>query len=564
MGVRRSRYLAKLCLNSRTATPPQASRPSGLGANVPSSSSRPFKPTPVDFDFVIGNSSVKRGPRQRPKPEKEKRNSSRRPKAEAQKTSKDVKSSAPKRKSQSTSAPKVPKDRPGRDELEGYPTQASTPTETPSPDKNPSGSISVLVQGRAAGQDITVKDARSLDGDNEGDYDPDHPDALPPSADVGEEPVLALQIDEDEDCEEDRADPPVEGKHRDSRTTSDGGDPFLELVAPITRADLTMDPVSSGSQPHAAPTEDDIQLANDPGHPEQGAPQISPMDDAEPPLSLEQTSDYEGEQPSGLQEPQGLDATAFEGLNASSHAEVLRPTSTVEIQEDVAEDRTPARCYSPISTPEASPISPSPDCSPTEALDADGRRTPLQSEPVQSCEFNTALLPTAEAASAEKKSASISAPSPPAPSQESASGPEKAVSKAKTPRPRKPPLPYDALRAQVGTKSTVARSNELDYLGLDPSLVERGEIKSYQECFGNFVDVFSWSQCSNDVAQKERYLREALQIFTQLGFFFKSREHVLGILKPQLHPWSLPGWFWSFDFAIFTFGTPWNVCCYSK
>ena len=247
-----------------------------------------------------------------------------------------------------------------------------------------------------------MKDARSLDGDNEGDYDPDHPDALPPSADVGEEPVLALQIDEDEDCEEEGADPPVEGKHRDSRTTSDGGDPFLELVAPITRADLTMDPVSSGSQPHAAPTEDDIQLANDPGHPEQGAPQISPMDDAEPPLSLEQTSDYEGEQPSGLQEPQGLDATAFEGLNASSHAEVLRPTSTVEIQEDVAEDRTPARCDSPISTPEASPISPSPDCSPTEALDADGRRTPLQSETVQSCEFNTALLPIAEAASAEK------------------------------------------------------------------------------------------------------------------------------------------------------------------
>ncbi len=517
MDFRQSRYSAKFCLNCRTATPPQASRPSGLGANVPSSSSRPFKPTPVDFDFVIGNSSVKRGPRQRPKPEKEKRSASRRPKAEAQKTSKDAKSSAPKRKSQSTSAPKVPKDRPGRDEPEGYPTQASTPTETPSPDKNPSGSISVLVQGSAARQDITVQDGRSLDGDNEGDG-PYHPDALPPSADVGEEAVLALQIDEDEDppdstCEEDGADLPVEGKQRDSRTTSEGGDPFLELVAPIARTDLTMDPVSSGSQPHAAPTEADIQLANDPDHPEQGAPQISPLDAAEPPLSLEQTGDSEGEP--DLQEPQGLDATASEGMNASSH--VLRPTSTVEIQEDVAEDPTPARSTSPISTPEASPISPSPDCSP-EALDADGR-TPLRSEPVGSCEFNTALLPTAEAAAAGKKSGP-SAPSPPAPSQESASGPEKAVSKAKTPRPRKPPLPYDALRAQVGTKSTVARSNELDYLGLDPSLVERGEIKSYQECFGNFVDVFSWSQCSNDVTQKERYLREALQIFTQLGFFF--------------------------------------------
>ena len=41
--------------------------------------------------------------------------------------------------------------------------------------------------------------------------------------------------------------------------------------------------------------------------------------------------------------------------------------------------------------------------------------------------------------------------------------------KSKTPRPRKPPLPHDALKVQ---KSTVAKANELDYLGLDPGLVE--------------------------------------------------------------------------------------------
>lgn len=63
-------------------------------------------------------------------------------------------------------------------------------------------------------------------------------------------------------------------------------------------------------------------------------------------------------------------------------------------------------------------------------------------------------------------------------------------------------------------KGTVARANELDYLGLDPKLLERGEITVYQEVFQSFTDIFSWAQ-SADAAQKERFLREALQVFTQ-------------------------------------------------
>ena len=110
--------------------------------------------------------------------------------------------------------------------------------------------------------------------------------------------------------------------------------------------------------------------------------------------------------------------------------------------------------------------------------------------------------------------------------------------KSKTPRLKK------ELRSQ---KSTVARANELDYLGLDPGLVERGELRSYQETFPNFLDIFTWSQ-SADAALKERCLREALQLFTQsfgfsgdLGVFLKALVQRDGLDDFLLGFWQIQG-----------------------
>ena len=107
----------------------------------------------------------------------------------------------------------------------------------------------------------------------------------------------------------------------------------------------------------------------------------------------------------------------------------------------------------------------------------------------------------------------------------------KEVAKAKA-KPRKPPLPHDALRA-APAKSCIARGNELDFVGLDPSLVERGGVRSYQEHFGSFVDIFTWSQ--SEASQKERYLREALQLFTQFCNVIGSLETQFASKLPAEH-----------------------------
>ncbi|CAE7939226.1 Ttll5 [Symbiodinium necroappetens] len=87
---------------------------------------------------------------------------------------------------------------------------------------------------------------------------------------------------------------------------------------------------------------------------------------------------------------------------------------------------------------------------------------------------------------------------------------------------RKPPLPHDALRAQA--KSITSRANELEYVGLDPKLVETGAIRKYHEVFQNFTDIFSWGRSQEVVPQRERYLRESLQLFSQFCNIIGSLE----------------------------------------
>ena len=89
-------------------------------------------------------------------------------------------------------------------------------------------------------------------------------------------------------------------------------------------------------------------------------------------------------------------------------------------------------------------------------------------------------------------------------------------------------------RRKEKAKGTVARANELDYLGLDPKLLERGEITQYQEVFQSFTEIFNWPQAA-DAAQKERLLREALQVFTQFCNIIGSLESQFVTKLPLEH-----------------------------
>ena len=445
---------------------------------------------------------MKRGPK-RPKPEKEKSEkekrsgSQSRPK-ENQKTGKDAKSSAPKKKSQqsrqsqqSQSTPaKVPKDRPVQDVPEGYPMQSRTPeAASPSDDAR-------IEPGSPARPEATLPTASG--SGSVYIFNEDHP---PSTADVG--PDLGPRVTDDPltVCVADDADPPDPQERKSSKSskaTNEGSDSLVEQLALPEEAEPA---TGSVHEPIGSTSDFDTMLADD-------------LD--RPALQLCAEGTPEDVQPSGPTRSNGSDVSDDErepSDHASDDVEVAAecdaecdfdPSSsrqqTTSVQEDIADvaQKCPAASNSRASTPDASPgnwpVSPS-----REALD--GRTSPVD--------------PVAEAETTETSARMISHPSPP-----DAASPDvrEKAAKAKTPRPRKPPLPHDALRdARAQTKSTVARSNELDYLGLDPALVEKGEIRNYQESFGSFVDVFSWSQSNSDAAQKERYLREALQIFTCLS-----------------------------------------------
>merc|ERR1719491_1812039 len=58
---------------------------------------------------------------------------------------------------------------------------------------------------------------------------------------------------------------------------------------------------------------------------------------------------------------------------------------------------------------------------------------------------------------------------------------------------RRPPLPHDALRAREPQRP---RGTELDYMGLDPRVVERGEIRRFGEQFPTVASIFTWGMAS--------------------------------------------------------------------
>lgn len=64
-------------------------------------------------------------------------------------------------------------------------------------------------------------------------------------------------------------------------------------------------------------------------------------------------------------------------------------------------------------------------------------------------------------------------------------------------------------------------------MGLDSKLLEHGELNSYNEWFPNIAAIFTWgSQATAETSQhKDRYLREALQMFQQFCEIMGSLEH---------------------------------------
>eukprot|EP00811_Abedinium_folium_P033004 NODE_5_length_4757_cov_5.951836.p1 GENE.NODE_5_length_4757_cov_5.951836~~NODE_5_length_4757_cov_5.951836.p1 ORF type:complete len:1291 (+),score=199.12 NODE_5_length_4757_cov_5.951836:128-4000(+) len=93
--------------------------------------------------------------------------------------------------------------------------------------------------------------------------------------------------------------------------------------------------------------------------------------------------------------------------------------------------------------------------------------------------------------------------------------PKSEESKRATRRPPRPPLQRgrDAAPRDVAPR---VRPGELDLLGLDPKVVEAGLIRSQAEAFPTFTSFFSWglSQSGDALLHRDRYLQEALQFFT--------------------------------------------------
>lgn len=373
---------------------------------------------------------------------------------------------------------------------------------------------------------------------------------LDDTADVRKDSTLGLQADDllDTVCVAHDAPSAIDpGESQKSRATHDGSNDWAEqeqvMMQPEDTGTLATEPAGSDFLVQPVQKEDDIDCV---ASFEPGAESVREF---EPPGTAKSSDSDDGRE----RLDNGSEDLEVDAACVFDHSSVSR-RQTASTQEDAADimdaKKCPAGSDSLASTPVASPDRPSSPASPVEKSEEafEGAACQDSTTPALNIEMDAmdgmggsceeypaypaypALATAISSRHADAPSSDVAA-SDVAPSPEVRGPVEK---KTKTPRPRKPPLPHDALKA-LQAKSTVARSNELDYLGLDPGLVERGEIKNYQECFGSFVDIFSWSQSNSDAAQKERCLREALQIFTQFCNIIGSLESQFTTKLPAEH-----------------------------
>ncbi|CAJ1344364.1 unnamed protein product [Effrenium voratum] len=471
------------------------------GTAQPKMLPKAFKPTPVDFDFVIGNSSVKKGtrrPKKEPKPkdtnpkgsreereEPDRRNA--RPEKRASSRPKKPKEPREPREPSKPRGPKAeakPKPKRPKAGQAGYPSQAvpapsaveeSVELREDLPDERSmspklEGAVPGILQERGTSEGFEDAEQEGLEGVDHVDHEPDglEPGKDPEQNDLKE--GLEPDVHEIEYSFE-----LSEGEHRSRQVSRSEVIDSIDVVAEHAEAGPddsealgeSIDAASEHELPEHRPESDDSAAEDEPLS---GKASDVPASRASTPALSSRP------QSSQVERRESEDASGKDG--AAVHTETFAPSA-------LAEDGRPC-------TPEG---------------DMDGVKLKVSN-----------IGPTAS--------------SPPTrvlrePTEES----PKEVAKAKA-KPRKPPLPHDALRA-TPAKSCIARGNELDFVGLDPSLVERGGVRSYQEHFGSFVDIFTWSQ--SEASQKERYLREALQLFTQFCNVIGSLETQFASKLPAEH-----------------------------
>jgi len=482
----------------------------------PSRPSQAFKPTPVNFDFVIGTSSVKKkAPKRKPKEQKEHKECKDPQRKAAPKKRGEAVASGPK-------APGLPRPR-GRstnpagqkqkDEMppKGYPQSAEVASDKP-------------------GEEMR-------EGEEPDEEDPEDP--------------------EDPENPEDPEDPeePEEREELKSRTSVEAAQNFLSTF----RQEGQHKSEGQGTEAEARQAGAAEDIGQHGGENEKGKEQESVDEEAggdaevaedaettEPQvfaMEVPETSEQAGSSTARSREHQNPDNEENEAIRSRKHFEGSQDDSGLheEQQGPSADKDSPTSSHSSPSKqsgglppsfalesrPDASPVCGENENIPPKSampyISPDNSRPASASSPsgTVSHELEKTYSLENEALNTTAGVPEVPGPSPrglgEAPCKETSSKCEKIQ------KPRKPPLPHDALRAHPA-KSVTSRSNELEYVGLDPKLVETGAIRKYHEVFQNFTDIFSWGRSQEVVPQRDRYLRESLQLFSQFCNIIGSLE----------------------------------------
>ncbi|CAE7208124.1 Ttll5 [Symbiodinium sp. KB8] len=476
--------------------PPRLSMAAAQQAS-PSRPSQAFKPTPVNFDFVIGTSSVKKkAPKRKPKEQKE-----------LKECNDPQRKAAPKKRE--VSGPKATKGLPrprGRstnpaaqkqkDEMpaKGYPQSSQVASETAGGEEMKEGEEPDEEDLEEAEEPEELEEPRSRTSVEAPNFVSETFQEVQTrsegqSAQIAEAQAAAEDMERGDDTENEK------GKEQESTDEEAGGDAEVaedaETAKPLVLAEVPETPEQAGSSTAMSGEH------QNPDHEEN--------EDIRSRMHLEGSHDDTG-------------------LHAEEQKDKDSPTSS----HSSCPSKQSGRGLPPSfvqSKPDESPV-----CSETESIQPktampyisrDKSRPASASSPSGTVRHElekTYSLENEALSTTAGHAANVPGPSPrgEAPCKETSSKCEKIQ------KTRKPPLPHDALRAQA--KSITSRANELEYVGLDPKLVETGAIRKYHEVFQNFTDIFSWGRSQEVVPQRERYLRESLQLFSQFCNIIGSLE----------------------------------------
>lgn len=494
--------------SSRSATPRGHTPPRSTGSlpplghqpwlskshasTTPSGSSPPqpqkgFKPSPVDFDFVIGGSSVKK---KAPKPKKKREE-------EKPKPSGSGPPPPPRR-----SAPVHPAADAGR------PAQR-TPRKAGAPQRGPA-----TRQEEHSARRSSKGQSRAAEPERES---PQRKQGLPSRepelrAEAEAEPVAAVAGQPTLATTEPPPAPPEDHALEDAVEEPDPGEArYGEPVLPEAESERE-------ALPQDLPKEPDAEvLAEDPGDNELP---VAAADEKVEDLASQEAADSvlggEAGTAEHFQSHQELQDTAADEaeLKPRHEAEDASPHGAMasDAGYEDTEPQEPRVLYNSCRMPAQSrPLEDEPSfVEPSE--DATPKAFELDSSPVATLQEVSDNTPR------------VASSSPPAEKAGRSAGPGE-VEALERRRLRRPPLPKEALKA-INQRAQVVRGNELDFVGLDPGLLARGEIRNYAEHFPSISSIFTWAvqQTEKSSEVRERLVREALQLFTQFVDIITSLE----------------------------------------